>query len=107
MSKKLEVIKGTSNPFTDFGYKDADVEYLKAKLAGKIIKVLDKQKLSVRKAEEKTGINHADFSRIRNTDIGRFTIDRLVKILNRLNWHVEVKVSPIRKSSRRKVPEPA
>jgi hypothetical protein len=28
-------------------------------------------------AAEKTGFDHADFSRIRNADLGRFTIDRL------------------------------
>ena len=38
----------------------------------------------------------ADFSRIRNADLGRFTLDRLVGIINRLGSHVEVelKVKP-------------
>ncbi len=61
-----------------------------------IIRILDKQKLSVRKAAEKTGFDHADFSRIRNANLGRFTIDRLVTVLNRLNQHVEIKVTPFR-----------
>ncbi|MFV1973940.1 MAG: XRE family transcriptional regulator, partial [Thiohalobacterales bacterium] len=44
----------------------------------------------------KTGFDHADFSRIRNANLGRFTIDRLVTVLNRLNQHVEIKVTPFR-----------
>ena len=39
-----------------------------------------------------TGIGAADFSRIRNADLGRFTADRLVTIINRLGSRVEVKV---------------
>ena len=32
------------------------------------------------------------FSRIRNADLGRFTVDRLMSIINRLGSRVEVKV---------------
>jgi hypothetical protein len=34
----------------------------------------------------------ADFSRIRNADLGRFTLDRLVSIINRLGAWVDVRV---------------
>ena len=40
-----------------------------------------------------TGVTAADLSRIRNADLGRFTIDRLVRILNALDRRVTVKVS--------------
>jgi len=94
MTKKLEIVKGSGNVFRDFGYQNADVEQLKSQLAAEIIRVLDEQNLSVRKAAANTGFDHADFSRIRNADLGRFTIDRLVTVLNRLNQHVEIKVTP-------------
>jgi predicted XRE-type DNA-binding protein len=48
--------------------------------------------VSVRGAQARTGIAAADFSRIRNADLGRFTVDRLVKIINRLGSRVEVRV---------------
>ncbi len=34
----------------------------------------------------------ADFSRSRNADLGRFTVDRLMSIINRLGSRVEVKI---------------
>ena len=43
-------------------------------------------------AHDRTGIAAADSSRIRNADLGRFTVDRLISILNRLGSRVEVKV---------------
>jgi predicted XRE-type DNA-binding protein len=64
----------------------------KALLAAEIIKALDRDGLTVRAAHTRTGIAAADFSRIRNADLGRFTLDRLFGIINRLGARVEVKV---------------
>jgi predicted XRE-type DNA-binding protein len=90
--EKLAVVRGSRNVFRDLGYKDADTEQLKAILAAEIIKALDREGLSVRTAHDRTGIAAADFSRVRNADLGRFTIDRLMRILNRLGSRVEVRV---------------
>ena len=89
----IETIRGSGNAFRDLGHENADLEQLKAILAAKVIGVLDKRELSVRKAHDITGIAAADFSRIRNADLGRFTVDRLMTILSRLDQQVKVKVS--------------
>jgi predicted XRE-type DNA-binding protein len=91
-SEKLELVRGSGNVFRDLGHKNADVEQFKAILAAEIIKTLDRDKLTVRAAHARTGIAAADFSRIRNADLGRFTVDRLMSTLNRLGARVEVKV---------------
>jgi len=57
-----------------------------------IVKVIDREDLTVRAAHRRTGIAAADFSRIRNADLGRFTVDRLISILNRLGARVDVKI---------------
>src|SRR5581483_11959053 len=92
MKEKLETVRGSGNVFRDFGYENADVLQFKAILASEIIKALDRRRLTVRAAHAYTGIAAADFSRIRNADLGRFTVDRLMTILNRLGTRVEVKV---------------
>jgi predicted XRE-type DNA-binding protein len=89
---RLEVVRGCGNVFRDFGHKNPDAEQFKAILAAEIIKALDRQRLTVRAAHDCTGYAAADFSRIRNADLGRFTADRLMSILNRLGSRVEVKV---------------
>ncbi len=90
--EKLEVVRGSGNVFRDIGRENADVEQFKAILAAEIIKALDRESLSVRGAQERTGTAAADFSRIRNAELGRFTVDRLMSIINRLGSRVEVKV---------------
>ena len=91
-SKKLEIVKGSGNVFRDLGHKHADADQFKAILAAEIIKVLDRDGLSVRGAQGRTGIAAADFSRIRNADLGRFTVDRLMSIINRLGSRVEPRI---------------
>ncbi|MEP7364163.1 MAG: helix-turn-helix transcriptional regulator [Acidobacteriota bacterium] len=90
--EKLELLRGSGNVFRDLGHEDADVEQLKALLAAEIIKALDRQELTVRAAHTRTGYAAADFSRIRNADLDRFTADRLMSMLNRLGARVEVKL---------------
>jgi hypothetical protein len=49
--------------------------------------------LSVRKAQSLTGIDAGDFSRIRNADFRRMSVERLMTIINRLGSRVEVAVT--------------
>ena len=90
--EKLEVVRGSGNAFQDLGRDNADAEQFKAILATEIIKALAREGLTVRAAHARSGIAAADFSRIRNADLGRFTADRLITVLNRLGSRVEVKV---------------
>jgi len=90
--KSLQLKRGSGNVFRDLGNENADVEQFKAFLAAEIIKALDREGLSVRAAHDRTGTAAADFSCIRNAELGRFTLDRLISIINRLGLRVEVKV---------------
>jgi predicted XRE-type DNA-binding protein len=90
--EQLEVARGSGHVFRDLGYANADAEQLKAILAAEIIKLLDREGLTVRAAHMRTGVAGADFSRVRNADLGRFTVDRLMSILNRLGSRIEVRV---------------
>ena len=95
-----ELVYGSGNVFADFGVPDAGLRQLRAILAAEIIKALDAERLTVRDAEARTGIAAADFSRIRQVKLDRFTIDRLLRILDRLNRDVRVKISVAPRASR-------
>ena len=88
----LELIRGSGNIYRDFKVADADVRQLKAILAAEIIKALDRGELSVRKAQALTGIDAGDFSRVRNADFRRISVERLMAMINGLGSRVEVKV---------------
>ena len=88
----MDVVRGSGNVFRDLGSKNPDADQFKAILATEIIKALDRERLTVRQANARTGIAAADFSRIRNAALDRCTVDRLMAILNRLGSRIEVKV---------------
>jgi predicted XRE-type DNA-binding protein len=71
-----EIVRGSGNAYRDFGRPDAGLEQARAIIAAKIINILDERKLSIRDAEKLTGVSHSEFSRIRNTQLRRFTLDR-------------------------------
>ncbi len=100
-SKQLELVHGSGNLFRDLERENADIEQLKALLAAEIIKTLEREELTVRAAQARTGFAAADFSRIRNADLSRFTADRLVSMLNKLGSRVDVKIRVTRPNGRR------
>jgi len=83
-SRRLEVVRGSGNVYRNLGHENA----------------LDRARLSVRQAQVRTGIAAPDFSRIRNADLGRFTLDRLMSIINRLGSRVEVRLKVRRVAAR-------
>lgn len=92
MTDEVEVVHGSGNVFRDFADQDADLEQARAVLAAKIISVLDERSLGVRAAAELTGIAASEFSRIRHANLGRFTIDRMITILGKLDQKVELEI---------------
>lgn len=108
MSKDdFELVRGSGNVFRDLKQPNAALEQLRSILAARIIKALDEQTLTVRKASELTGYAAADFSRIRRANLDRFTVDRLLTMLGKLGQDVEVTVSdphPLRSTPARHEP---
>ena len=85
MNEELELVHGSGNVFRDLDDPDADLKQAKAVLAARIIAALDRTGLTVRKASDLTGFAAADFSRIRNANLTRFTLDRLMRMLAALD----------------------
>jgi predicted XRE-type DNA-binding protein len=93
MSADTGLLHGSGNAFRNLGYANPDLHQAKCLLASEIIKLLDGRGWTTRKAQEATGISHADFSRIRRANLRRFTLDRLMAILSALGQDVELSVS--------------
>jgi predicted XRE-type DNA-binding protein len=88
----MELVHGSGNLFRDLGRPNPEARQLKAILAAQVLKVLDDHGLSTRKAQELTGIDHGDFSRVRRAKLDRFTVERLIAMLEGLGQEVEVSV---------------
>lgn len=89
----MELIRGSGNVFRDFGRSDAGLEQARVLVAARIVRSLQERALTTRDAERTTGISHAEFSRIRRAQLRRFTLDRLIAILGKLDETIEVRVN--------------
>src|SRR5271168_2576063 len=94
-----EIVRGSGNVYRDFDLPDSDVRQLKAVLAAAVVKMLDRRDLSVRAAQRLTGIDAGDFSRVRNADFRRISVERLMTMINRLGSRLDVKVKVRRTES--------
>jgi len=90
--KDIELVYGSGNTFRDFGDPQADLKQAKAILAAQIIAVLDDRGFAVREAASLTEFAAAEFSRVRDADLGRFTLDRLMKMLAALDANALLRV---------------
>jgi predicted XRE-type DNA-binding protein len=93
MNDDFELVRGSGNIYRDFGHENAGLEQARALVAAEIIRNLDARNLSTREAERQTGVAHTEFSRIRNAQLRRFTLDRMIAILGKLDGDIEVEVS--------------
>lgn len=80
----------TKTTYQKIIFQISEIEGIKVNLSEKIVHILDDRKLTVRQAHAVTKVSAADFSRIRNADLGRFTIDRLIKIIKRLDPDTDI-----------------
>ncbi len=88
----MELTRGSGNVYDDFDRRDAGLAQARAMIAVEIIKTLGARGLSTREAEKLTGVSHTEFSRIRSAQLRRFTLDRLIAILGKLDARIEVDI---------------
>lgn len=93
-AKPATVTPGSGNVFADLGIPDADVALAKADLAHRIGEVVRARKLSQTAAAELLGVTQPKVSDLMRGKLDGFTLDRLLRLLNRLGQTVEISVRP-------------
>ena len=88
---KFEV--GSGNVFADLGLKDADQLLARAQIGFHVFKILEEKKLKQREIAAILGIAQSDVSHLMNGHFSRFTTDKLLDFLKRLDRKVSIEVS--------------
>lgn len=102
MATKKDYAVGSDNIFADLGFANPSEELLKAKLVREIRAIIQRRKLTQAKAAALLGLKQPDVSSLVTGRVGKFSIDRLVRCLDRLDYKVDVVIrhKPIRRTSR-------
>jgi predicted XRE-type DNA-binding protein len=95
-SKKRKPIKhdeSSGNVFADLGLKDATQLLARAQIGYHVFKILHDEKLKQREIANILGIAQPDVSHLMNGHFSRFTTDKLLDFLKRLDRKVTIEVS--------------
>ena len=84
----------SGNVFKDLGLPNPDERLAKAKLAHKINSLIADQGMTQKKAADFLGISRHKMTELRNGRLKNFTIDHLFSLLGKLDYQVEIRVSP-------------
>ena len=96
--KSTKVEFGSGNVFADLGLKDADRLMARSQIGFHVFKILKQKKLKRREIASILGIAQSDVSHLMNGHFSRFTTDKLLDFLRRLDRKVTIQVSPRQKN---------
>jgi predicted XRE-type DNA-binding protein len=99
-TESCTVTEGSGNVFADLGLPNADVLQVRADLLFIISRAIEAAGLSQGEVAKALGISSTTATALMNGQIGRFSIERLVKFLNALNQDVKIVVRPRRTAKR-------
>ncbi len=93
-TEQMEFEQGSGNIFADLGLEDADELFARAQLGFYVYKILKKKKLKQREISTLLGIAQPDVSHLMNGHFSRFTTDKLLDFLKRLEQKVTIRIAP-------------
>ncbi len=89
----IEIDPGSGNVFADMGLEDADELFTRTQLGFHIYLILKDRGLKQREIASILGINQPEVSLLMNGRFQRFTTDKLLDFLNRLDQKVTIRIS--------------
>ena len=90
----IEYEEGSGNVFADLGLDDADELFARSQIGFHVYQIIRDRDLKQREAAELLGIAQPDVSHLMNGHFSRFTTDKMLDFLKRLNQKVTIQISP-------------
>jgi predicted XRE-type DNA-binding protein len=91
---EIECEEGTGNVFADLGLPDADDLFARAKLGFHVYELLKGKQLKQSEAAVLLGVKQPEVSHLMNGHFSRFTVDKLLEFLKRLDQKVTIQIRP-------------
>ena len=88
--RKFDVEIGSGNVFKDLGLRNPEERLAKAKLAARIVLILEERRLTQAAAAKLLGVDQPKVSLIYRGRLEDFSIERLMRLLNLLHRDVRI-----------------
>ena len=92
MTDKIKARAGSSNVFADLGLPNPETELLRAEMTRRISGALKAGTMTQVEAAQRLGVKQPDISRLMSARPTRFSVERLIRMLNALGQDVTVSV---------------
>ena len=93
MSEDIELYEGSGNVYADLELEDADELLTRSQIGFLVFKIVEARSLKQREIASVLGIAQPDVSHLMNGHFSRFTTDKLLDFLKRLDQKVTIQVS--------------
>jgi predicted XRE-type DNA-binding protein len=91
----IAVERGSGNVFADLGFDRPEEELLKAQLVREIRDILKRRRLTQLQAAELLGLKQPDVSALVTGRVHKFSLERLLRCVRRLDRDVAIVIRPI------------
>ena len=91
---KIEFEESSGNVFADLGLENAEELQARGILGFHVVQLLKGQELKQREIADLLGIKQAEVSHLMNGHFSRFSTDKLLDFLKRLEHKVTIEISP-------------
>jgi predicted XRE-type DNA-binding protein len=92
--RKIEREEGSGSVFADLGLPHAEELFARAKLGFHVYQLLKDRELKQREIAVLLGIKQPEVSHLMNGHFNRFTTDKLLEFLRRLDRKVTIRITP-------------
>ena len=95
-TKHVEFEESSGNVFADLGMEDAEELLVRAQIGFHVAALIKNRNLKQKQAAKLLNIAQPDVSHLMNGHFSRFTTDKLLDFLRRLDQKVTIEISPHR-----------
>ncbi len=94
MGEDIKVEQGSGNVFSDLGLnrEETKEELRKAELGAEIFRILEHRKLTQTEAARIMGVRQPEISRLKSGRFSYYSVERLMRFLERLNCEVSIHI---------------
>ena len=98
MKKQVEIEfeESSGNIFADLGFEDAEELQARALIGCHVVQLLNERNMKQREIAALLEIKQSEVSHLLNGHFSRFTTDKLLDFLKRMNQKVTIEISPHR-----------
>lgn len=94
MTEEIKFKKSTGNVFADLELEDAEELQARGMIGFHVVELLKRKEMKQQEIAQLLKIKQAEVSHLLNGHFSRFTVDKLLDFLKRMNQKVTIQISP-------------